>query len=187
MKKILCFALLMSIMMLTLVSCKDKFDEMKTYPESEPDIIAGVKDEVFELKLYVDKNIFREDELIKCHATLEYVGEEESITIYHGNPLLGFGLKDNIYFEGGYSTFDELISTTFFKGQPVYYEYVKSGGWSAEDPYVEFYKEFYSERDLRLPTGRYELSAIMNGSFDQDDMLGTWYNQAISVIITVTD
>jgi hypothetical protein len=156
--------------------------------EKQPSEIAvSVKDEMFELKLYVDKDIYKEDEIINCYSTLEYIGKEEDITVYSSDPLVGFSLKDDKYFDGGYAVNDELITTTFKKGETVRYDYMKSGGWTADDPNADFYQEFFSERNLILPSGLYEISATINCSLDIDDILGSKYTNSVVANIKVTE
>ena len=185
-KKIFLLGAIFCITLFTITACGTKTDEIPT-DEILTDIIEGRKDENFELKIYLDKNIYSTEEIIQCYATVEYVGDEESITIYSSDPLVGFGLKDDKYFDGGYAVSDVLKSTTFKKGEIVRFDYMKTGGWSDDDSNADFYKEFFAEKELILPVGNYEVSASIDGSFDSDDMLGTKYKQAVKTAIKVTN
>jgi hypothetical protein len=148
-------------------------------------IVASMTDELFDLKLYVDKDKYTDDEVINSYATLEYIGQEDSITVYSGDPLVGFALKDDKYFDGGYFTNDVLLTTTIKKGEVLRFDYVKSGGWTGEDPNASFYQKFYSDKALILPTGTYEISAAIACSLDRDDFLGSEYNKSVSANIKV--
>ncbi|MBH1942092.1 hypothetical protein I5677_14415 [Mobilitalea sibirica] len=159
----------------------------KSNEEKEYDNIVVGTDDLFELKLYVDKSTYAKDEIIFCYATLEYIGEGDSITIYSSDPLLGFGLKDDKYFDGGYIVNDVLITTTIYKGQTIKYDYAKSGGWSGDDPNAAFYEKFYSDKNLVLPTGKYEISAAISCSLEMEDSIGSQYSQSVSVFIEVMD
>lgn len=150
------------------------------------DLMAGTKDELFELKLYVDKDRYQEEEAIKCHATLEYIGDKDSIEIYSSDPLVGFALKDDKYFDGGYAVNDELVTSTFKKGEVISYDFCKSGGWDGDDPKAKFYEEFFSDPELKLPPGKYEISATMDGHLDLKNLSGSEYKQSISLNIEVT-
>ncbi len=150
------------------------------------ELAVEAKDELFKLILYLDKDRYAADEVINCYATLEYIGEEDSITVYSGDPLVGFGIKDDKYFEGGYSVHTILMNTTFLKGQSTEYQFVKSGGWSGDDPNKEFYETFYSEPELILPAGEYEISAAINCSLVLEDIIGSEYTLSASANITVT-
>lgn len=155
--------------------------------EVSSNISVNMKDEVFELKMYVDKDKYTHDEVINCYVTLEYIGEEDSITVYNSDPLAGFALKDDKYFDGGYFSNDVLLTTTFKRGEIVRFDYVKSGGWAGEDPNADFYQEFYSEKELILPAGIYEISAAIAFSLDTNNMLGSKYNKSVSAYIKVID
>jgi hypothetical protein len=44
-------------------------------------------------------------------------------------------------------------------GSPLTQRYVKSGGWSGEDPHAAFYKAFFADPVLRLPRGTWRVVA----------------------------
>ncbi len=165
-------------------ACGTKLEKEKLY---EKDLSASTKDELFQLAIYLDKDTYSPEENIFCYATLEYIGEKDSITVYSGDPLIGFGIKDDKLFQGGYGVDTILMQTTFRKGQVVKYDFVKSGGWSGDDPNAKFYEEFYKDPNLILPAGEYEISAEINCSLDQDDVVGTQYSQTVSVKIKVLE
>ncbi|HEY9061384.1 MAG TPA: hypothetical protein VIO64_12900 [Pseudobacteroides sp.] len=50
------------------------------------------------------------------------------------------------------------------------YDYVKSGGYSADDPKADFWKAFYNEKDLYLPEGDYTIT--VGGAFSLTDKGG---------------
>lgn len=142
-------------------------------------------DGIFEISIYTDKDVYSKSEPILCWAVVEYVGKDERIQIYSSDPLVGFGLKDGKYFDGTYVAEDVLITTEFIKGEPETYEFAKSGGWSAGDPNASFYEQFYADDELILPSGEYEISATVNGFFDQNDYKGSKYELKASVKVNV--
>lgn len=154
-------------------------------PPGTGDAWARNNDGKFEIKIYTDKQDNKQGEPVICYATAEYVGDSGSITIYSGDPLVGFGLKDGKYFDGDYCVNDVLITTQFKKGEPVKYGFVKSGGWSSDDPNAEFYNQFYSEKQLILPPGDYTITAAINGFFNEDDYEGSKYSLSAMVNIRV--
>ena len=178
-KKYLIISIIFFITLITFIGCGEKKKEITPITEN-------MKDEIFDIKLYVDKYEYTEEEIINSYATLEYIGEEDSITIYSADPLVGFALKDDKYFDGLYMSNDILMTTTIKKGEILRFDFSKSGGWSAEDPHADFYEKFYSEKELILPAGTYEISATISCSFDHDDVLGTRYSKSVSTEITVT-
>ncbi len=172
------------IVSLLLTACGMKAEKDK---QQEKDLIASTKDELFQLSIYLDKDTYTADEAIFCYATLEYIGDKDSITVYSGDPLVGFGIKDDKLFQGGYVVNQILMPTTFSKGQIVKYDFSKNGGWSGDDPNAKFYEEFYRDPNLILPVGEYEISAEINCSLNQEDILGTEYSQLVAVNIKVLE
>ncbi len=158
-----------------------------TIEDLEYKVELSSKDELFELKLYLDKDTYTKDEVINCYATLEYIGDEESITVYSGKPLVGFSLKDIKYFDGLILYLELLMPTTLTKGEVIRYDYVKSGGWEEDEADADFYREFYAAKELKLPVGTYEVTVALNCSFDSKDVLNSNYNNKVSASITVTE
>ena len=153
----------------------------------EKDLIVSKKDDLFELSLYLDKGTYSTEENIFCYATLEYIGEEDSITVYSSDPLVGFGIKDDKYFDGDYAVNDILIQTSFQKGQIIRYDFTKSGGWGADHPFAKFYESYYTNPNLILPAGDYKVSATFNCALDQDNMQGTSYRQTVTANFKVQE
>ena len=122
---------------------------------------------------------------MNCYATLEYVGEEDSITIYSGDPLVYFTIQGG-RFTGAYAISDVLMTTTLKKTEPVRFGFVKSGGYSADDADAAFWESWYAEPQLVLPAGGYTVSATADGFFDENDYAGTAYKLTASRKITVT-
>lgn len=58
------------------------------------------KDEYFEVKVFTGKGIYSPNEPIKCYATVEYIGDEDVITVYSNDPLVGFSLLGSNFYEG---------------------------------------------------------------------------------------
>lgn len=91
MKIMITWCIVLSVIILNITGCKENQYEM------DYDISGSMKDEIFDLRLYLDRDTYSTKESIHCYATLEYIGEEENITIYSSDPLVGFGLKDDQY------------------------------------------------------------------------------------------
>lgn len=140
---------------------------------------------LFELKLYTDKLAYRTTEKIAIWATLEYVGENSGITIWHGDPPITFRISDGKKFDSGGIVYDILTSTSLDKGKPYRFEYQKSGGYDANQSDAAFWKKFYSEKDLYLPAGKYTVTVRGDFSVNENDP-GEKNNLDQSVEITVT-
>jgi hypothetical protein len=142
-------------------------------------------DGVFEIRIETDKTEYAQDEAVDCHATVKYVGGADSITIYSADPLVGFGVKGG-RFDGSYVVSDVLKSTTFKKGEEVRFDYVKTGGFALEDADAAFWESWFAEPSLKLPAGKYDISATISGFFDPDDYAGTAYTLSVSTAVNVT-
>ncbi len=128
------------------VEVVEKVDEMK----------EGL-DNLFELNLFLDKTEYKTTDKIKIWATLKYIGENNKIKIWHGNPYISFYISDGKDFNTGGAVEDILISTELEKEKIYHFNYSKSGGFTSEDPKAEFWKKFYGEKDLYLPKGEYSI------------------------------
>lgn len=132
-----------------------------------------VFNEDFILSIVTDNSEYSKYTPVNCYATIEYIGAE-SITIYHSDPLIAFGIEDNKYFDGGGTRCDVLINTQFNPDdEPIRIEFQKNGGWSENDPKANFYREFYEQKELILPKGEYLLLVNMAYSSDENDIIGT--------------
>ena len=121
----------------------------------------------FVLKLFADKENYTTNEAIQIWATLEYVGEKDSVTIWHGLPYIVFSITDGADFNVDGMVLTVLTSTELNKGEVYEFDYVKSGGFSADDPNAEFWEKFYQEEDLKLPAGTYTVT--VRGAFSRSE------------------
>jgi len=149
--------------------------------EANP-ISSSSSNGLFVLTITVDSAQYKNDTPITCYAQLKYTGTE-TITIYHSQPLTAFGVKDDKYFNNDYIRLDELISTTFNPGDEITYEFKKSGGWSQDEPNAAFYEKYYTQKELILPKGTYQLSANLQYSMDENDVAGTM--QTLSAVVSI--
>ena len=173
---------LLIIVLSALIFCSCSLYEPE---EAEEKTVGSTEhNEDFLLSIVVEDFHGMADEPITCYATITYNGKEP-ITIYHGLPLVVFSIDNDEYF----ATCDQgiretvLTNTTFEPGQEIRFEFEKNGGWSADDSNVEFYREFFMDKELKLPEGKYVFSANMEYSTEQDDIAGTIENLTASVEI----
>ncbi|MDR1185535.1 MAG: hypothetical protein LBK67_12180 [Coriobacteriales bacterium] len=112
----------------------------------------------FEVRLFSDKEVYKSTDTIQIWATLEYNGDEDVVTIWHGYPCMGFSLTDGKDFNVDGVVLTVLTSTEIEKGNVYRFYYQKSGAWSADDPDADFWEDFYKEKDLVLPEGEYTVT-----------------------------
>jgi len=123
----------------------------------------------FVMTINSDKRTYSTSDIIKIWGTLEYVGDKETVEIWHGCPFMLFSIAGasgdaleigNVL---GWSVVDVLASSELERGGVYHFEYIKSGGWSGDDPKAEYWENFFSETDLILPEGEYTIT--LDGGF----------------------
>jgi spermidine/putrescine-binding protein len=145
---------------------------------------STVKDD-FELKLFADKSTYTSNEPIQIWANFKYTGDKEEIRIGHAMYYLGFKIVQmdgNLKFEGGMK--QPYKSTVLRKGIDYRTDYIKSVGYSDDDPNAEIYKKFIEGKEIHLPSGTYKVSTVAN--FDLPDMDKPNYTIPLDITIQVT-
>ena len=144
----------------------------------------------FIMTLNSDKHIYSTTDIIRLWGTLEYVGEDEAMTIYSSCPFMLFSIAggNDIDFGRvmGADVVDVLVESVLVSGQVYHFDYQKSGGWSADDPDVEYWELFFSEEDLLLPAGEYSIT--LSGGFSLSErIIGNESRLRAELIIVVTE
>jgi len=124
-----------------------------------PPAEAEVQEGDFIYKLSTEKDVYDTGETA-IFAELTYVGEMDSIDIYHASSPFYFPLEERTRgIEVDYAMTQPLITTTLVKGEPLRQRYNFAGGYSDQDEatYVEFVKTLVNEE---FPVGEY----IIHGS-----------------------
>lgn len=169
--------------MVILVSCNNiSSEDRPTIDESQQQFVN--EDQLFRLTLHIEKLSFRSDEKIELSSTLEYIGPNTSITIWHGLPYIDYYISDGKEFNVMGMTATILTHTTLDKGKVYTFQYIKSGGYSEDDPHADFWKKFYDEKDLYLPPGKYTLGVATHFSLTADTE-GSRYSNNVEIEITV--
>ncbi|HWR24082.1 MAG TPA: SH3 domain-containing protein [Feifaniaceae bacterium] len=117
-----------------------------------------------QLQLVLNKSTFKANEPIECYAVLKNIGGNDKLKLYGTRQLVYFPIKSvsgNKLFNGEYSTTLELAETVVTKSAPLTYNFVKTGSLSP-DASDKFVREYFSTNTLRLPAGKYAISAEMN-------------------------
>ncbi|MCR2805803.1 hypothetical protein [Paenibacillus soyae] len=185
--------LLAAAMLIILLSAcgSDKTEEpMGTMPPAlaekmaEPKLVH--KDDLFEMKLNIGRTEFKTGEPIELSASLTYIGEEESITVWGPGTRVVFAITDGKDFDMDGATTLELASHELARGETFEYPFEKSGGFGADDPDAAFWKKFYAEKELRLPAGTYLISAVCNFSLTEE-VVDSDYRGEVYTTVTVTE
>jgi hypothetical protein len=142
------------------------------------------KDDLFSITVFINKFNFKAKEKIELFSTVEYIGEKDEIDTWSGRPNFKYTIFDGTDYYCEDMQLDVLEMTTFKKGEVYNYPFKKSGGWSEDDPKADYWKTYYSDPELRLPTGTYEIRAFCDFSFN-DTVPFDEYNQEIKFEITV--
>ncbi|MCM1988238.1 hypothetical protein [Oceanirhabdus seepicola] len=153
---------------LILVSCSSNKVSQKNDNLENPEYQEFISEnEDFRVTTYINKLEFNENEEIKMYSTFEYIGEEDTITIWSGEPYFYFTiLKGQEYYNRGL-TLDILKRTILKKGEIYTFPFFKSRGYSADDPKADFWKQYNSEKELKLPNGEYSFTAYAAFSLDK--------------------
>ncbi|MBP3964671.1 hypothetical protein [Paenibacillus lignilyticus] len=184
-------AMIMIMLMLVLSACgssgSKKPEEAAIDPALQKKMSAPrlqYKDDLFEMKLNIAKTTFAKDEPIVYSASLTYIGEGDSITIWGGHTYIGFTVTDGKKFNMEGANTSELVATKLVKGKTTEYPFFKSGGYGADDPDAGFWRTFYAEKELRLPPGTYYISAVCSFSLTEE-VVDSHYNGEVYTTITV--
>ncbi|HWP62851.1 MAG TPA: hypothetical protein VNO86_05220 [Candidatus Binatia bacterium] len=126
---------------------------------------AGIEerahDEAFELVLRLPRLDWAEGEPIEVEAQLTYTGPQPTVVVSgSGSGLVLFGLEQvgGPIRIGGAATSD-CVPRTLERGIPLVVPYQKSGAFSNDDPKAAWYRAFFADPLLRLPAGRWRLTA----------------------------
>ncbi|MBU5677648.1 YobA family protein [Alkaliphilus sp. MSJ-5] len=130
--------------------------------------IFTTEDENFLVKTYINKLELKENEEISMYSTIEYIGEKDNITIWSGEPYFHYTIYNGQeYFNEGI-TEDLLKQTVLNKGEIYTIPFSKSGGFSGDDPKADFWKHYYSEKELKLPKGEYSFTAYTDFALTEE-------------------
>jgi WD40-like Beta Propeller Repeat len=146
--------------------------------------MAVIEEQGLRLELRTDRTTYTEDEPISVSATLTYLGPEQSVTLYHGNPMITFDLVELSGQRVMMGTVDAVCrQTVATRGQPISIPFVKGASWTADDPNAAFYQDWIADPVLQLPVGSWNVLA--EGQFSLDGC-GNPINIGQKLTVTVT-
>ena len=135
------------------------------------DMRESITEGYFKLTIHTDKDTFAQGETIDCWAEIEYIGDQDSITVYntYGLPITMDMYGGNVSYSSSTWIYENTEDTlTLVKNQPVRCTLSESVPHSSSP----------------LP-GTYEIDAYVNLSLTQDDAV--CYNGYVSAVIVVED
>jgi hypothetical protein len=140
----------------------------------------------FIITLNSDKLVYSATDIIRIWGTLEYIGGNEAIEIWHGCPFMLFSIIGGKFGSGTYSIIvDILASSVLERGMVYHFEYQNNIAWSTDDPNAEYWESFINEPDLQLTVNEYTI--ILNGMFSLSERtLESKSGLRTELIITVT-
>lgn len=150
------FLLTMFVFVLSLSSCEKEDTDPIIAKQGRQ--VAQFEDFDFRITLYSEKDVYTDTEELDIWGTLEYIGSEDSIDIYSGDPYMVYIVEsDGVQFIGDL-VLTLLMTTTIDKD--VIYEFPlrKAGSFSQDDADADFWRDFYSEEKMLFPKGEYQLT-----------------------------
>ncbi len=126
--------------------------------------LVTVEQDGFRLELWTDRKRYTTDEPISIAATLTYLGPEDSVTLYHPDPILTFLLNEQSGTRSmGGGVDDVCRQTVVRRDEPISIPYTKSAAWTPDDPNAAFYQEWMNDPQLYLPSGTW--TVVADGQF----------------------
>lgn len=158
MKKLYVLALLIAAVIAA--GCNEKKDPAANRtPAVVDEELTQAKAEVvtddFIYRLVMEKAKYTEGDSIRMYAELEYIGDQDEITIFHASSPFYFPITETTRkYSIVYPMTEPLVSTTITKGKPLRKEYNGGGAYDAEDDkeFVDFMKGIMRNE---FPAGKY--------------------------------
>jgi hypothetical protein len=121
------------------------------------------QDGMFALEIRTPQDRYKVGEAIPIFATLMYLGPEPRKAVSGGRPLVTFGLEQidgPLDMGGGTETICDHHDLA--ARQPVAVPFVKSGGFSNDDPRAGFWLGYFNDAQLHLPAGSWRMTASLD-------------------------
>ena len=161
-RKLLLLAILFFIF--TLSSCQN--EENTPIIAREGRQVAETSDENFKIILYSEKDSYSDTEEVDIWATIKYIGSEDTIDIYSGEPYAGYVVEsEGVTFISNLA--HTLLKTTTLEKGTIYEIPLKNvGGFSNDAEDADFWRDFYSEEKMLFPIGEYQLTFLTDFYID---------------------
>ncbi len=171
MKKITASVMSIVFILLSLGGCTNPGGESETTTKAQSQVVlhsALESKNDFELGLYTDKEVYKSDEAINIWASLKYTGSENEKTVWSGEPPVVFSISDGKDFFIEDVVLLVLRPTQYDRGFMYRYDYHKSGGFDENAEDADFWQEFYADKELKLPKGKYTIKVRSDFTSSED-------------------
>ncbi|WNS75800.1 DUF3221 domain-containing protein [Bacillus sp. DTU_2020_1000418_1_SI_GHA_SEK_038] len=123
----------------------------------------------FIYRIVTENAEYKENNPVKLYAELEYVGDQEEITIYHASSVFHFPMIEKTRdIPIDYAMNQPLVSTIMKKGEPLRERYNGSGGYAEEDE--KELKQFMKRiMENQFPAGDYLVSGFADFYINTDE------------------
>ena len=128
-------------------------------------VVLEGRDAGFALTLRIGSDAVDAGAPIDVAATLTWEGADPQASIWaSGSGPVSFGITqiDGDIVLQAVQTAD-CAQHDYTRGVPVPVPFRKSGGFSADDPNADFYRVYFADPVLRLPSGRWSIAATASG------------------------
>jgi len=149
---------------------------------------ASVSDAAFTLELGAPRTTWHADEPITVTATLTWLGPDASVEVFgSGEGVVSFDLEQTDGpLDVGAAVTADCGPHAMTRGQAATIPFVKSGGYTAEDPVASAKASYLSDPQLRLPAGSYVVRAVLDGWIGTCGADGTEHRLSVDLPLTVT-
>jgi len=115
----------------------------------------------FRLAINAGRATYQAGEPIEMEAALTYGGPEPEVRVWgSGSGVVHFAIEQvNGPLAMGPAATDDCVPHQMLRGQPTAVPFTKSGGFSADDPDADFWRDFFTDPQLRLPAGQWRVIA----------------------------
>ncbi|MGG1661314.1 hypothetical protein [Brevibacillus sp. NRS-1366] len=182
MKKNLFMVCALLVALLTGCSSQSDTDDSKETLNSDKEyqvIVEETKSD-FVYRLATQASEYSKGKPVKIYAELEYIGDDDSITISHAASPFWFPIIEKTRnFNIDYVMNQPLKKTTLIRGKPIQEEYKGSGAYSDQDPpeYVDFIKNIMLKKEF--PIGDYVVNGFV--SFDVEPKANNDTEESVSI------
>ena len=142
----------------------------------------------FRLELVVQQERYRAGQPIIADVALTYVGAQPSVTLWgSGTGVVGTRLRQlDGDISHGWTATTDCHAYEVEREVPLRRPFGKSGSFDADGPLATFYEAYFRDPLLRLPPGRWEITAVTGFTIGGDDCgVGPGGDLEVSVEIVV--